>query len=203
MSTLVKQIPFDWKQKSILDGRGYHVDIGAFSTPIVGGGNGTAFDQDQPEGVISVPSGTTIIPIRIGVQCQVPLLAADANEVEILIAADIAAAHTANATTPPTSETALKLYVGHPKESLCTCYSASTANSTNPTLGLELAHKVITADKQNTPVTALWGDLELLYEPEVGNLLVGPCALYVYWGGTVATSGFAQIEWLEFLTSDL
>jgi len=49
---------------------------------------GTVLDLDQPEGVLSVPSGFTLIPIRFGVQAQVPLLAADADEAEILIAVD-------------------------------------------------------------------------------------------------------------------
>jgi hypothetical protein len=200
MPTLINKIPFDWKQKAILQGHGFHVDIGGFSTPIVGGGNGTTLDQDQPEGVISVPSGTTIMPFRVKVNCQVPLLAADANECEILVAADIAAVHTPHATNP-TAETALKLFMGA-GASLCTCWSASTADATNPTLGMELARSVIVADSESA-AGVLWNILELKYEPKVLPVLVGPCALYVYWGGTVATSGFAQIEWLEFLTADL
>lgn len=201
MATLINKIPFDWKQKSVLQGRGFHVDVGAFSTPIVGGGNGQAIDQDQPEACISVPAGTSIIPIRISVQCQTPLIATDADECEILVAADITAVNVPNATAP-TSETALKMYLGN-GTSLCTCSSAFANNCTNPTLGMELAHSVVTADKNGTPANALWGELSLLYEPESPPVLVGPCALYVYWGGTVATSGFAQIEWLEYLTTEL
>lgn len=190
----------NWKMKAILEGRGYHMDIGAFSTPIVGGGNGTVIDQDQPEGAISIPEGTTIIPIRVSVQCQTPLLAADSDESEILIAWDQTAAIDGGTST---SETALKLHDGSAITSNCTCYSAYTANCTNPTLSVELARSVKTGDMQGTPANALWGDLRLDYEPENPPIIVGPASLIVYFGGTVATSGFGQIEWLEFATADI
>ncbi len=191
----------NWKLKALLEGRGYHVDVGAFSTPIVGGGNGTIIDQDQPECGISVPSGTTIIPIRISVQCQTPLLATDADESEIVIAWDQAAAIDAGTST---AETALKMNDNSSVASLCTCYSAYTGNCTNPTLSVELARAVATGDiNGTTPANALWGKLDLLYEPLLPPLIVGPASLIVYFGGTVATSGFAQVEWLEFLTGDL
>jgi len=190
----------NWKQIAILEGRGFHVDVGAFSTPIVGGGNGTVLDQDQPEAGISVPTGTTIIPIRVHVQCQTPLLATDADESEILIAWDQAAAIDAGTST---TETALKMHDGSSVTSRCTCYSAFTGNCTNPTLSVELARAVVTGDMNGTPANALWGKLDLLYAPEAVPLIVGPASLIVYWGGTVGTSGFAQIEWLEYYTADI
>jgi len=200
MATLVKKIPFNWKQRSALEGRGFHVDIGAFSTPIRGGGAGDVLDQDRPEGCISVPTGTTILPLRITAQCLLPLVATDNDEAEILVAVDILAVNVPHATAP-TSETALKMFMGV-GTSLCTCTSAHTANSTMPTLGMELARAHTNAEIVSG-VNTFWNRLELLYAPKVLPVLVGPCALYLYWGGTVATYGFAQVEWLEFLTTDL
>ena len=200
MAVLHHQVPFSWRTKALLEGRAFHVDIGAFSTPIVGGGAVTIIDQDRPEGVISVPTGTTIMPFRIAAQAKLPMIAADNNEAEILVAVDILAAHTPNATAP-TVETALKMYLGN-GTSKCTCYSASTANCTNPTLGMELARAHTDAEIVSA-VNTFWSELSLLYAPKVLPVLVGPCALYMYWGGTVATSGFAQIEWFEYLTSEL
>jgi hypothetical protein len=196
---LLHKIPFDWKQRAILQGRGFHVDIGAFSTPILGGGAGTIIDLDRPEGCISIPSGTTIIPIRISAQCQIDELATDADENEILFGVDIAKSN--DGTGTHTSETALKMYLGQ-GTSLCTCWSAETADTTDPAIGMELARTVIVGDVQ-TAVGVLWTKLDLLYEPVVAPVLVGPCALYLYWGGTVANSGFAQIEWLEYLSSEI
>ena len=197
---LLHKVPFDWKQRAVLQGRGFHVDVGAFSTPIVGGGNGTVIDIDQPEGLISVPSGTSIIPVRVSVQVQPGLAATDLDENEILVGVDIAKAFDASGTS--TSETALKMYLGQ-GTSLCTCASAFTGDCTAPVIGMELARKVETMDLLGTPANG-WGHiLDLVYEPNCPPVLVGPCCLVVYFGGTVAVSGFAQIEWLEFLTADL
>jgi hypothetical protein len=132
------------------------------------------------------------------VTCQTPLIAADSNESEILIAVDKAlAAAGATGIAGATAETAVNMHTGSSNTSSASCYSASTANWTNPTLGMELGHAVKVGDVQGTAANALWGDLTLLYEPLTPPILTGPCAIYIYWGGTVATTGFAQVEWIE------
>jgi len=68
---------------------------------------------------------------------------------------------------------------------------------------MELARTVLTGDVQGTAANALWGKLDLLYEPLTSPIITGPAMLLVYWGGTVATTGFAQIEWIEYTTTDL
>jgi len=197
---LLHKVPFDWKQRAVLQGRGFHVDIGAFSTPIVG--DTTIIDLDRPIGCISVPTGTTILPIRITAQCLMPLVAADNNEAEILLGVDIAKAADDSETTH-TDETALKMYVGHSVTSLCTCFSAQAANMTTaPVIGMELARAFTSAEIVSAAGT-FWNRLEMSYEPEISPVLVGPCALYLYWGGTVQVSGFGQIEWLEYLSADI
>jgi len=187
------QVP--WQQALINAGYGMHATIGAFSTPITGGGAGTVIDQDQPEGIISVPSGSAIIPVRFHVQCHVPLLATDADEAEILIAVDRAAAWAGDGTV--TTETVSNLRTSNPIASVCSVASAATANITNPTLGIELAAARITGDVQGTAATTMWTGLELVYEPKYAPVIVGPAAVYVYWGGTVAVPGFAQLQWIE------
>ena len=197
---LLHKVPFDWKMRAVLQGRGFQVDVGAFSTPIVG--DTTILDIDRPVGAISVPTGTSMIPIRVSVQCHTPLLATDADEAEILLGVDIAKAN-AFAETTHVDETILSMYLGN-GTSLCDAISAQTANMTvAPVIGMELARAVATGDMNGTPANALWGTLDLLYEPAVPPVLVGPCTVCLYWGGTVQVSGFAQIQWLEFLTSDL
>ena len=192
---------YDWKMDAIKDGRGYHMDIGAFSTGVTGGGNGTVMDQDQPEGIVSVPTGTSIIPIRIDVTIQVPLLVADSEENEILAAVDVAAeAAGTTGIAGATAETPVNMKKGHTNTSLCSCYSASEANWTNPTLGMELIRTTITGDVQST-AGVMWTPHKLLFIPTFPPILDGPCALYIYWGGTVAQTGFAQIEWLEYPTT--
>lgn len=191
-----------WVQALVLEGRAFHFDVGTFSTPIVGGGAGTIIDLDQPEAVLSIPSGTSIMPLRISVQCQPPLSATDNDEIEILVAVDRTAAAVADGTK--TAETIFNLRTDNPASSLCTATSAYTADVTDPTLGIELARRVSLADVQGTAATVVVREFTLDY-PLPGQhapIIVGPASLWVYWGGTVATSGFAQIEWAEFDTSD-
>lgn len=191
----------DWQQSYISRGYGYHVDVGAFSTPIVGGGNGTVLDQDQPEFGLSVASGYTLVPIRFAVNCQVPLLAADSDEAEILIAVDRASAWAGDGTF--TTETPLNMRTSATPTAVTglSCFSAATGNITNPALGHELAHEVIVGDVQGIAANAMWNRLSLVYEPKFPPFIVGPAAVYGYWGGTVATTGFANLDFLVIPTT--
>ncbi len=189
----------DWRQALIARGYGWHFDVGAFSTPIVGGGNGTVFDQDQPEFVIDVPTGITLIPVRFHVATQTPLLATDADETEILLAADRLAI-TSSSATNGTVETPTNMRSNIAGGCPCTVVSAVTTNTTNPTLGIELGHAVKTADSQ-TAAGVMWTDLALVYEPANPPFFVGPAAVLGYWGGTVATTGFANIDFIAIPSS--
>jgi hypothetical protein len=184
----------DWLAALVARGFGWHFDVGAFSTPITGGGNGTVLDQDQPEFGISIPTGYACIPLRLAVACQTPLMAADNDESEILIAVDRAAKWAADGTV--TAETPTNMRTDQTGACPLSCFSAATANITNPTLGIELAHAVKVGDVQGTAANALWGDLALVYEPARPPMIVGPAAIYGYWGGTVATSGFANLDFI-------
>ena len=191
---------FDWKMDAIAGGRGFHVTVGAFSTPITGGGNGTVIETTEPEFVVSVPLLTTLIPIRVSIQCQVPLVAADSNESEILLTWGLGVAWDTTGTS--TEETIYNMKYGHSATSLCSCESAFTADITlEPENEIELARAVQVANLYLTTDSTMWGTLDLLYEPLSPPLIVGPAMLAGFWGGTVATTGFAQIEWLEFPTS--
>lgn len=185
----------DWRQALIARGFGWHTDVGAFSTPAAGGGAAAVIDQDRPNLLISVTAGYTIIPLRFHVACLTPLLATDADESEILIAADIAAAaagYAGNGTIETPTNLRSNVASGCP----AVVYSTASGNITNPTLGMELGHAIVVGDLNGTPANALWGELKLVYEPLHPPLLVGPCAVYVYHGGTVATTGFINADFL-------
>jgi len=62
--------------------------------------------------------------------------------------------------------------------------------------GDSLAHRAQLTDVQGTAATVNLMDLNLLYEPLRPPFLVGPCALYGYWGGSIAAAGFANIDFL-------
>lgn len=189
------QFTSDWLQALVMEGRAYTVTVGALSTPIVGGGAGTVLDLDQPEFIISVPDGTCILPFSVKIQCQVPLLAADSEEAEILLAVDRAAAAVDDGTK--TAETIFNLRTDNPRSSNCTATSAYTADVTDPVLGIELARAQLLGDFQGTPANAMWTPLALDYQPRPVPIIMGPGMLIGYWGGTVAASGFAQVSWIE------
>lgn len=186
----------DWLQAMIARGFGWHVDVGAFSSPITGGGAGTVLDQDQPELAIGIPSGWTFVPVRLDVDCQVPLLAADSDEAEILIAADRAAEAAGLTAANGTIETPTNMRSNIVGGCPFTVASALTGNITNPTLGIEWDHAVVLGDVQGTAANAMWNALRTTFEPRRPPFLVGPAGVYVYWGGTVATTGFASADFL-------
>ena len=191
-----------WKQALILEGRVFHVPVGTFSTPILGGGAGTILDIDQPELAISIPQSTAIMPLSIAITCHTPLIAADSNESEILVAIDRAVAAAISATNG-TVETPVNMRTDLATGgSRCTIVSAITTDITvAPVHHLEW-HKVITADVQGTAANALWGELNLDQDKDGMPLIVGPATLLVYWGGTVATNGFGTVEFAEFQSVD-
>lgn len=190
----------DWRQMLVARGLGYHIDVGGFSTPITGGGNGTVIDLDQPEFGISVASGTTIIPLRVHIAAKPGLQTTDSHESEILLAVDRSAAWAADGTV--TTETAVNMRGGAVANPTgVTAFSAATADITDPVLGWELAHVVKNTDVQGIATTVNMYDLVLLYEPQTCPFLVGPCALYGYWGGDIAVDGFAQIDFIRIDSS--
>lgn len=191
----------DWIQAAILEGRGFIANVGALSTPVVGGGAGTIVDLDQPEFGMIIPDGTTIIPIRLAIQLTTPLLATDADEVEALAFVDTTAATVAAALDGTWANTItpknMRIALTNRNSSLCTVKSVCSADTTDPTESIDLCHIQLTGDVQGTPATALFTRNELLYEPKNPPMIVGPASLFAYWGGTVATSAFMQFFWIE------
>jgi|TARA_R100000306_G_C4359005_1_gene134288 hypothetical protein len=178
----------------VLEGLAFQTTVGSLSTPITGGGNGTVLDKDQSELVLSVPDGTTMIPTRIRVDCQVAV-DQDADEQEILIAVDRTQISNASGSTG-TAETAINMRTDLTSSSALTVTSANTSNHTDPTLSVELAHAVKITNVVTSGITL--GELMLTYEPVLSPVIVGPAHLLVYWGGTQAVTGFASAEWIEF-----
>lgn len=199
-SLLDSLLTADWRQALIARGYGWHFDVGAFQTPITGGGNGTTFDQDQPEFCISVPANYAVIPLRVEINAMPGLQTTDSHTSEILLAADIAAAG-AGLAGNGTLETPTNMRAGGAGTygtSGCpaTVYSALTGNITNPTLGVELSRAAKLTDVQGTAATVNTYDLKLLYEPQCPPIFLGACAIYGYWGGNIAVSGYASVDML-------
>ncbi len=187
----------DWKQAYVARGQGWHVDIGDLTTPVAGAGESLIIDIDRPNFVASVPLGWVLRPIRMHVQLETPLSAGDLDEVESLIAVDrkqVNGGAAANGTVFSPFNMRTDIIAGCPIDVVIT----ASGNMTAPTLGMELSRKVIVLDEVGTPASALWGSHDHLYEPKNPPFIVGPAALYIYWGGTVATSGYAQVDFIAF-----
>ena len=187
----------DWRQAMIARGKGFHLDVGSFSSPLTGGGAGTVIDLDQPEFGISVASGYAIVPIRVDIEVLPGLQTTDSHETEILLAVDKSAAWAGDGTV--TSGTAVNMRGGSAANpSGVTIFTAATADITDPVLGWELAHRAMFTDVQGIAATVNLMRLNLLYEPLNPPILIGPCAMYGYWGGSIAAAGFAQVDFLSF-----
>lgn len=49
---------------------------------------------------------------------------------------------------------------------------------------------------QGTAATVNTYDLKMLYEPQCPPIFIGGCAIYGYWGGNIAVSGYASVDML-------
>lgn len=190
-----------WLQAQVARGFGWVVQVGDLTTPIQGGGALTVIDANQPEVVVDVPAGTTMRPIRIAVDAETPLIVTDDDESEILIVVDRANVSGAVASNG-TVETVFNMRTDIVGGSPLSVVSAITSDlNSDPAISAELQRANVVADLAGTPVTSLWGSLKLLYEPRIPPYIVGPATLVIYWGGTVATSAYAQLFMLAFPSS--
>lgn len=193
----------DWRQALIARGYGWNVTVGGFATgadtAITGGGNGTVMDLDQPEFGISVPSGYTMIPLDFHVECRPGIQTTDSHVSDILVAVDRTAAWAGDGTV--TTETALNLRTNVTSGCPLSCFSAATADITDPVLSFELIRATKLTDVQGTAATVNMYDLAVHYEPANPPFIVGPAAVYGYWGGSIAVVGFAQLNFLAIPSS--
>lgn len=193
----------DWRMAMVARGYGWHFDVGGFAsgtdTAITGGGNGTVMDLDQPEFGISVASGYTLVPLEFNIAVRPGLQTTDSHVTDVLVAVDRTAAWAGDGTV--TSETPLNLKTSTATGCPATCFSAATADITDPVLGLELVRATKLTDVQGTAATVNLMDLVVNYQPAYPPLVVGPGAIYGYWGGSIAAVGFAHLNFLVIPTS--
>jgi len=195
----------DWRMAMVDEGRAFVVNVGAFTTPVTGGGTaGVTMDPNAPEFILSIPNNISVYPKRILIAVQPGAMAAEADETEIVIGVDQDQARGTTGTA--TAETIYNLNTLHSRASSCTATSAYTANTTLPVLDIELAHAVQEVDSfthgGGSGTTLRVQRFELLYEPDAPPRINGPAMLCIYWGGTIAALGFATIEWYELPESD-
>lgn len=187
----------DWRQAMIARGLGWNVTVGALSTPIVGGGNGTVLDAEQPELAIAIPAGWAMVPLRFAVEVEPGIQTTDSHVTEILIGMDRTQAPTAGTST---LEAPVNLRTDLATSCPLTCRSAYTADGVTPVLE-ELDRAQALTDVQGTAATVNVYQLKALYEPDYPPFIVGPAGFYVYFGGDIAASGFVQGSFLALPAS--
>ena len=195
------QVAMTWQDALVLEGRVFTITVGALSTGIVGGGNGTVPELAEPEFVVAVPTGVAIKPLRIAVQGVCADAVANHDKLEIIIAADILKGWDLTGTA--TTEFAYNFRTDLPRGSACAVRSAFTADITSaPVAVVELARREVFIE-QTTAVGTVPIIVDLLYEPASGPFICGPAMLFGMWGGTSAVTGYAQITWAEWSKTEL
>jgi len=189
----------DWRQAMIARGYGWNVTVGTLSTGIVGGGAGTVLDLDQPEFILGVPANYALIPLDFHIQVNPGIQTTDSHVTEALIAVD--RTQTFDSTGTFTAETPLNLRTNNSTGCPIVCGSAFTADTTDPVLSFELMRNEALTDVQGTAATVNLYQFRLDYEPKNPPIIIGPAMVVGYWGGSIAATGYAQLNFLAFASS--
>lgn len=192
----------DWWTQLVLAGKAYSAHIGTLSAGadvgfIVGGGNGTTVDSDQPEMIISVGTGYYLIPKRITVICDVDI---DANDEygEIVVFADrtqnyTTATGTPGAITPNNLLDGAAAFPGY-------CAGGITTDITDPVMSEFIDMEYVNAAEfvSNGTATNLTNGivykLKLDRNFEGPRYLAGPATIVICFGGTAAVNGMINAE---------
>lgn len=174
-------IAMDWKLAMAMEGRVFHAGAGIDLTPITA----IAFDQNRPNFWLSIPAGTTILPLRV----EVAVLSAEEGTDGAMYIARTTAAPSVSA--------------GAAAGEAVSCTRTDLPRTSNVT-ARQLADADITITGYSgvsvtARPTASLAPFNLLYEPKTPEVLVGPAGLYV---NTAATSTAMliriMVEWAEF-----
>lgn len=189
----------DWIEQAIRAGYGYYFTVGSMTAGtdiarVLGGGNGTSMDQDQPEFAIGLGNGW-LVPIRIMVDVHADIDAAD-DDANILVTVDLAANGVSTAPTG-TAGTVYNMLDGAGGTCSANVYHTITSDITDPTVSEILIAKNIVSNATNVDTMELHVD----YMPSHPPRYAGPCAIYGYWGGVAATYGVARVEFLVLPTA--
>lgn len=198
MTRMQQVFTANWREELLMGGYCYSVSVGGISAGgdaalVTGGGAGTVIDSDQPEVIVSVPSGYYLIPLEFQASAQVDL-DADAEVGNILLFADVTQAVAATGVTG-TAGTAIPMLGGGPS-SVARIWHTITADITDPIASMVLAYETV----RGAEVTAAGESvvkLSAFYQPMTPPLLVGPCSVVACWGGTAAVTAIATLKWAE------
>jgi len=204
MSKIGQLFVADWKTQLVVAGLAYSAHIGTLTTGadvglIVGGGNGTVVDSDQPELLVGVPTGYYLIPLELHAICDMDV-DADGEYGEILFFADRTQAPAATgltgtpgAITPNNQLDGGAAFPGY-------CWGGITTDLTDPVMSefIDLVYVNTSEFVSNGTATNLTNgivhSLRMDWKANKPKILAGPCSLVVCFGGTAAVSGMINAE---------
>ena len=193
----------DWQAQLAAAGLCYSAHIGTLTTGadvglIVGGGNGTTVDTDQPELLLGVDAGYYLIPLELHVICDMDV-DTDGEYGEILFFADRSQAPPTTAVGTPgvvTPNNQLDGGAAFPGR----CYGGVTTNLTAPVMSefIDLSYVNASEFVSNGSATNLTNGivhaLRMDWYAKRPKILAGACELCVAFGGTAAVNGMINIE---------
>lgn len=192
-------VSMPWKQALILEGRCFHVQVGALITAIACG-SGTVPELAEPELVISVPTGAVMMPLSVTAQAIPADAAANHDDLSVILGIDRTQAHDLSGTS--TTEVIYNLRTDAPRSNACTAVSAVTEDMTAAVMAMELRRKDVLVNATTDTGSQLF-IIDFEYEPVAAPMLVGPAMLVLMWGGTTAVTGYAQATWAEWTKAEL
>ena len=203
MTKMAQIFTADWKYKLVAQGLAFSAHIGTLTAGadvglIVGGGNGTTVDSDQPEMLIGVDAGYYLIPLEIRVIADVDI---DANDEygEILVFADRTQAPPTTATGTPGVVTPNNLLDGGPAFP-GRVFGGVTTDLTDPVMSEFIDMEYVNGAEfvSNGSATNLTNGivyrLKLVHTPIYPRILAGPCEIVICFGGTAAVNGMIAAE---------
>lgn len=179
----------DWELSKAMEGKVFQAQVGTLTTP-------TTFrigiDLDQPELVIDVPEGTTIIPVSIDVYLE----DAGGTDTEVVAAANPALCGAGTSTLG----TILAKRINGSFASACKMYYTYSADCTDPASYDEF-WRGGNAFVQAAAVQNRFAWNRAVSPPPV---IVGPASL-VLWidGTTTAPAGYVKVCWVEDSSSNV
>lgn len=151
---------------------------------------GTDIDLDEPDMVISCPTGYFMVPLEVMAGALIPDLDADLETCDMLVCMDVSAALTlAELETGGTAGTLYNLLDGAGSAPGAYGYTCTTA-VTNPT-----NEHILYFKNQTLHLTTSGGavsDPNFYWKPDVLGKYAGPCQLTVYFGATATATWLAS-----------
>ena len=152
-------------------------------------------DQDQPEFLLRVPQGTSVVPIYVGIYRQASgavlsetVFTASSNDV-------------GNGTSSAIEIGPVNMKSGDPQTSACTARQLVTSNVSALTSPLEFYRAGTPTD-----MDAAAGETnpeEWSYKIQSAPMLKGPASFLISAVCGTSSVGFIVVTWAEFLTSEL